>query len=517
MRIHTLLAQINPCVGDIQANMKSIEAIIHQHTHMDLIIFPELALCGYPPEDLLCYPEFHQEVHAALLKISKIPTPSTIILGTIHQGFNAAAHIHHHQIQYYYKKNLPNYGVFDKKRYFQAGKKRPYHFEIKKHRFGLMICEDIWSLCDLSDLELDTLITINASPYEQNKFQKRLDVIQSISKQSIHTIYVNQVGGQDALVFDGQSMVINPNQEIVARAKAFSPQLLEITYQAHQWTGEIAPNMPPLAEIYQALCLGLKDFMHKNGFQKAVLGLSGGIDSALTLAIACDAIGAENVHAILMPSPFTSPMSIDDAKMQATTLGITYEVISIEPHMQSFQQSFKNMSQLTYQNLQARIRGVILMAYSNEHQALLLNTSNKSESAVGYGTLYGDMCGGYAVLQDVYKTQVYQLAEYRNTQTMVIPKRVITRAPSAELAPYQTDQDDLPPYEILDAMLIDIIEHRCTQQELHQKYETEMVDKILKKIKQSEFKRFQAPPGCKVTSVAFGKDWRFPLSQRWKI
>lgn len=517
MNIRTLIAQINPCVGDINTNLKSIEEIIHLHPHMDLIIFPELTLCGYPPEDLLCYPEFHRQVHEALLKITKISTPSTIILGTTHQDFNTAAHIHQHQIQYYHKRNLPNYGVFDEKRYFKPGTENPYHFEIKGHRFGLMICEDIWSECDLSYLKLDTLITINASPYEQNKFQKRLDVIQSVSKQGIHTIYVNQVGGQDTLVFDGQSMVINQNQEIVARAKAFIPELLEVTYQANQWKGMIATPLTPLAEIYQALSLGLKDFMHKNGIQKAVLGLSGGIDSALTLAIACDAIGAENVHAILMPSPFTSPMSVSDAKIQATTLGASYEVIAIEPHMQSFQSSFKNISNLTHQNLQARIRGVILMAYSNEHQALLLNTSNKSETAVGYGTLYGDMCGGYAVLQDVYKTKVYQLADYRNTLTKVIPERVITRAPSAELAPHQTDQDDLPPYDILDAMLVDILERRCTLKELHQKYEVHMVDKILKKIKQSEFKRFQAPPGCKISSVAFGKDWRVPITHHWKI
>lgn len=517
MSINILLAQINPCVGDIYANQKKIKEIIQNHPKMDLILFPELALCGYPPEDLLCYPQFHQEMQEALNQIAKIATSSIVILGTIQQNFNTAAVIHQQNIQFYNKQHLPNYGVFDEKRYFQKGRQLPYIFELKGHRFGLLICEDLWSEPALKELEIDTLISINASPYEQNKLRKRLDVIQPISQHGIHTIYVNQVGGQDSLVFDGQSMIINNKMEIVARAKAFETQVLTATFQNHQWQSVIEPPLEPQQEVYQALCLGLKDFMKKNGFQKAVLGLSGGIDSALTLAIACDAIGSENIHAILMPSPFTAAISIEDAKTQAQTLGVSYEVIPIEPLLNAFVHCFETTSNLTRQNLQARIRGILLMAYSNEHQALLLNTSNKSETAVGYGTLYGDMCGGYAVLQDVYKTLVYQLAEYRNRHQEVIPQRVITRAPSAELAPNQTDQDDLPAYDILDAMLIDILEHRWSSTELKKKYPSIMVDKILKKIKNSEFKRFQAPPGCKITSVAFGKDWRLPLSNHWEI
>lgn len=517
MSISILLAQINPCVGDIDANQKTIKEIIQNHTECDLIIFPELALCGYPPEDLLCYPQFHEEMSQALHQIAKIPTSSMIILGTIQQNFNAAAIIHQQKIQFYHKQNLPNYGVFDEKRYFQTGHHLPYIFQIQKHRFGLMICEDIWSEPELKELGIDTLISIHASPYEINKLHKRLGVIQPISQHGIHTIYVNQVGGQDGLLFDGQSMIVNNKMKIVARAKAFETHLLKATFQNHQWRGHIESPLEPSQEIYQALCLGLKDFMKKNGFQKAVLGLSGGIDSALTLAIATDAIGSENVHAILMPSPYTAPISIEDAKMQAQNLGVSHEIIPIEPLFKSFGQSLPTLSNLTRQNLQARIRGVLLMAYSNEHQALLLNTSNKSETAVGYGTLYGDMCGGYAVLQDVYKTLVYELAKYRNTQGVCIPERVISRAPSAELAPNQTDQDDLPPYDILDAMLIDILEHRWSSMELKKKYPAHTVDKILKKIKNSEFKRFQAPPGCKITSVAFGKDWRFPLSNHWEI
>lgn len=517
MSIVILLAQINPCVGDIQANLKMIREVIEKNTHTDLIIFPELALCGYPPEDLLNYAEFHQDIQSAIEELSKIKTQSMIILGTVHQSYNAAAIIQHQSIQYYYKQMLPNYGVFDEKRYFKKGDNLTLTFELKSHHFGLMICEDIWQKQDLSSLKIDTLISINASPYEQDKFEKRLKVIESISKQGIHTIYVNQVGGQDALVFDGQSVIVDKRNQIVARAKAFEPHLLEARYQNHQWQSSIESPLLAMQEVYQALCLGLKDFMKKNGFQKAVLGLSGGIDSALTLAIASDAIGPKNVHAILMPSPYTASMSIEDAKLQAINLGVGYNIIPIEPLFDTFQQSLQSQSNLTLQNLQARIRGVLLMAYSNEHQALLLNTSNKSETAVGYGTLYGDMCGGYAVLQDVYKTMVYQLAQYRNTQGKVIPERVITRAPSAELVPNQTDQDDLPAYDILDAMLIDIIEHQLTTTEMIKKYPESLVNKILTKIKNSEFKRFQAPPGCKITTHAFGKDWRFPLSNHWKL
>jgi NAD+ synthase (glutamine-hydrolysing) len=519
MTIQTLLAQINPCVGDVQNNKKAILDIIAKHPNHDIIIFPELALCGYPPEDLLLYPSFIEEIEAATQEISEYPTQSLIILGTAHQGYNAAAIISKQKIQYYYKHILPNYGVFDEKRYFQSGPKDIFQFELKNHRFGLMICEDIWDEDITKRLPqgLDTLLSIHASPYHQKKMHERLQTIKNISKENINLIYVNQVGGQDGLLFDGQSMVVSPNHHITAKAKAFEADLLSVELKNNQWIGRIEKALPPLAEIYQGLCLGLKDFMHKNGIQKAVLGLSGGIDSALTLAIAVDAIGAEHVHAILMPSQFSADISVIDAEKQAKTLGVSYEIIPIEPLVQNFKNHLTNASSLTLQNLQARIRGILLMAYSNQHQALLINTSNKSESAVGYGTLYGDMCGGFAPLQDVYKTMVYELARFRNHEKEIIPSRVITRAPSAELAPNQTDQDDLPPYELLDELLIQIIEKRASEQELIQKYPKDLVQKIFKKIKISEFKRFQAAPGIKMTPVAFGKDWRMPISNHWKL
>lgn len=519
MTIQTLLAQINPCVGDIQNNKKAILDIIAKHPNHDIIIFPELALCGYPPEDLLLYPGFKEEIEAATQEISEFPTQSLIIFGTIYQGFNAAAIISQQKIQYYYKHILPNYGVFDEKRYFQPGPKDLYQFELKNHRFGLMICEDIWDehITQRLPKGLDTLVSIHASPFHQQKMHERLQTIKNISNENINLIYVNQVGGQDGLLFDGQSMVVSPNHHITAKAKAFDTDLLSVELKNNQWIGRIEKALPPLAEIYQGLCLGLKDFMQKNSIQKAVLGLSGGIDSALTLAIAVDAIGAEHVHAILMPSQFSADISVIDAKKQAITLGVSYEIIPIEPLVQNFKSHFKNANSLTLQNLQARIRGVLLMAYSNQHQALLINTSNKSESAVGYGTLYGDMCGGFAPLQDVYKTMVYELARFRNHEKEIIPSRVITREPSAELAPNQTDQDDLPPYELLDELLIQIIEKRASEQELIQKYPKDLVQKIFKKIKISEFKRFQAAPGIKITPVAFGKDWRMPISNHWKL
>jgi NAD+ synthase (glutamine-hydrolysing) len=515
-----LLAQINPCVGDISHNLKCILEIIEQHQDHQIIVFPELALCGYPPEDLLLYSSFIQEMEHAIETIRKLATPSLVIVGTVHHHHNSAAIIYRHQVQYAYKYQLPNYGVFDEKRYFKAGPSEVFQFELEHHRFAVMICEDVWDKNihhRLSGTNIETLISLHASPYHQHKYQERLTVLKNISEKKIHHIYVNQVGGQDSLLFDGQSLVVNSNNQISAKAKAFSNDLVSIEYQNGQWLGTIAPSLNPFEEIYQGLCLGLKDFMGKNGIHKAVLGLSGGIDSALTLAIAVDAIGPENIHAILMPSQYTADISIIDAQTQAQTLGVSYEIISIEPMLESFKNTIQEPSSLTLQNLQARVRGVLLMAYSNQHQALLINTSNKSETAVGYGTLYGDMCGGFAPLQDIYKTMVYQLACYRNQHQEIIPNRVITRAPSAELAPNQTDQDDLPPYDVLDKILIEILEHRVSEEKLIQSYEPELVKKIFRKIKNSEFKRFQAAPGIKVTPVAFGKDWRFPISNHWKL
>lgn len=511
--IKILLAQINPCVADIAGNQRKISEIILNNPQYDIIVFPELVICGYPPEDLLLYQEFQQQISEANQAIADLNTSSIIIFGTVHNNYNAAAIIRANHIDYYYKQVLPNYGVFDEKRYFNSSHSC-YSFSFKDHRFGIMICEDLWNKECVSQLDnIDTLIAINASPYEIGKNTQRAKLLSALN---INSIYVNQCGGQDGLVFDGRSMVYNNRQQLIASAQAFQEDLLPVTISAKQIYGEIARPLELAAEIYAALVLGLRDFFKKNGFSHALLGLSGGIDSALTLAIACDAIGSDKLSVLLMPSQYTSPASVEDAIKQASELGVSYDIIEIDDIVASFSQALPAApAAITLQNLQARARGVLLMAHANQHQALLINTSNKSEAAVGYGTLYGDMCGGYAPLQDVYKTTVYTLAAYRNSISPIIPERVLSRPPSAELAPNQTDQDDLPSYDILDKLLIDFIEKRHSTTQLISTYGQAMVNKILDKIKVNEFKRFQSPPGPKITAVAFGKDWRMPITKKW--
>ena len=526
-QIKILLAQINPIVGAITENCQKIIQIIEQnHTCYDLIVFPELAVCGYPPEDLFLQPDFVTDISNAIEKIAGLTIQCPILIGCARkdQGyiFNSVALITQHSIQYYDKQALPNYGIFDEKRYFSKGSTPFITFEIHHHRFGVLICEDIWDMETRNAFlknKVDTVISINASPYQQNKHAQRLDVVQKFSNHHINVLYLNLVGAQDELIFDGHSMAVNQQGQICASATCFEESMFEVSIQNHQLSGPSTPKLSAIAELYQALRCALRNFIQKNGFKKVVLGLSGGIDSAVTLALAVDAIGAENVHVLLMPSPYTAQMSIDDAIEQANILKVSYDIIPIAALFQQFQSDLKStLSNLTQQNLQARIRGMLLMSYSNQHHALLLSTSNKSEAAVGYCTLYGDMCGGYAVLKDVYKMEVYALAHHINENHAIIPKRVIDRAPSAELAPNQTDQDDLPPYAILDDLLKDIIEHRLSTSDLQQKgYAHELIEKIYTKIKLSEFKRFQASPGAKVSQTAFGRDWRFPITNRWKF
>ena len=424
-------------------------------------------------------------------------------------------------MSFYDKRQLPNHSVFLESRYFHPGSNPFLTFTIKGHSFGVLICEDIWHPHHLQKLKtqnIETLISINASPYYQDKFEHRIALCQQPEFKDIHHIYVNAVGGQDEFLFDGQSFVLNQKGEIVAKAHAFKEQLLHLEFKDGAFYGDITPALNKTEELYQALSLSLADFANKNHLQKAVLGLSGGIDSALTLVIAAHALGHTNVHALLMPSPYTAQMSIDDAITLCQTLKVSYDIIPISHYVQEFKGLWKNpLNDLSQQNIQARIRGLILMTYANQEGALLLATSNKSETAVGYCTLYGDMCGGFSVLKDLYKTQVYALAEFINQDQEIIPSRIITRPPTAELAPNQLDQDDLPPYAILDNLLIDILEKRMDEASLKQKYEPAMVDKIFKRIKTSEFKRFQAAPGTKVSPVAFGRDWRFPISNAWKI
>jgi len=525
-KINILLAQFNARVGAIQENYRRILNIIDTHQEqVDLIVFPELAICGYPPEDLLLFPDFIQEIEDAMDALVNHPSKTKILIGYPRREqnhlFNSVALIENNTLRFYDKRQLPNYSVFSEARYFSIGTSPYLTFSIKNHSFGVLICEDIWNQNEIKAIQkqgIDTLISINASPYHQDKLAQRLEILKHVTQQPINHIYVNCVGGQDEILFDGQSLALNQLGEIQAKGNAFKNELIAITIDNQKMTGPIAKPLSKLKEVYQALQFGLKEFIQKNHIKKVVLGLSGGIDSALTLAIAVDALGFENVHAILMPSQHTAQMSIDDAVSQAKILNVSYEIIPIEPYYQQFANTqCEKLLPLTAQNLQARIRGLLLMTYSNQHQALLLSTSNKSETAVGYCTLYGDMCGGYAVLKDVYKTQIYELANFVNCDTVIIPNRVITRAPTAELAPNQTDQDDLPGYDILDKLLKDIIEHKLEEKELIKKYPRDMVEKIVKKIKQSEFKRFQAAPGTKISATAFGKDWRIPICNDWKL
>lgn len=521
-----LLAQINPIVGAIEYNTQMIINIINNyHNSHDIIIFPELSITGYPPEDLLLYPSFIQKADDALVKIMRESKDLIVIVGCIQQIngslFNSAAIIQAQKIQFYHKQSLPNYGVFDEHRYFTKGNNPPFTFKHRHHQFGVVICEDVWqedSRESIINCSMQTLIVLNASPYEKNKPNQRLKILEQFTNQGLNVLYLNQVGGQDELVFDGQSLALDNQHGLIATGQAFKQDLLSIQVidkGLHAVTNILQPT--PLEEMYQALCLGLKDFLEKNKVTKVVLGLSGGIDSALCLAIATDSLGPENVHALIMPSKYSAKMSSDDAMLQANILGISYEVQPINNLVLAFENALPKMKNtITAQNIQARIRGMLLMAYANEHQAMVLSTSNKSEAAVGYCTLYGDMCGGLAILKDVYKTEVYALARFRNTLSSVIPENVITRPPSAELAPDQKDEDDLPPYDLLDAILKDMIENRLSTNALLAKgYEPALIKRIQTRLKSSEFKRFQAAPGLKLGAVGFTKDWRMPISNGW--
>lgn len=522
-----LMAQINPTVGAIERNTAKILDIIasNQNTH-DLIVFPELALTGYPPEDLLLRQELMVRVEHAIAQIKDATLDCHVIVGhpTVHdmQCYNSASIIYQHQINHcYHKQHLPNYGVFDEQRYFQPGPRKTCVFSIQGHRFGLCICEDIWREGPVEDLaakHIDTLLVLNASPFDIDKPSLRLNLLKHHAQKGMSIIYVNQVGGQDELVFDGQSLALDNKGRLCAQSNAFVETLDCVTLTNETLNGSVAPKLDVTASIYQALCCGLRDYMKKNHATGVLLGLSGGIDSALTLAVAVDTLGADNVHAVLMPSRHTQQMSIDDALAQARSLKVKTSTLSIEPAfttlLQTLEPSFNDKPKdVTEENLQARIRGVLLMALSNKHGKLVLSTSNKSETAVGFATLYGDMCGGFSVLKDVLKTQVYELARYRNTLSPIIPERVLTRAPSAELAPNQTDQDRLPEYAIMDAIIMHYMQNKLSSKEIIALgFSPDDVTCVIDLIKRNEYKRRQAAMGVKISPCAFGRDWRYPVT-----
>lgn len=531
------LAQFSPHIGNLEANAQKMleQANEAKKQNADLIIFPELSSIGYPAEDLLLRPSLTkrtQQVFEQLKTVKDI----VMVFGFVNQTedsqrYNAAAVMKDGQVLgVYNKQNLPNYSVFDEKRYFTEGHQHLV-FEYLGHKFGVLICEDVWSLStvqQLAQLNVETALVLNASPYEVGKPQHRVETMSALAKQmNLNLVYANQVGGQDDLIFDGTSFVIAKNGSIVLQAESFKESLYFAEYEAEQQAfkaNALPPALDTMAEIYQSLVMATRDYVQRSGFPGVILGLSGGIDSALTLAIAADAIGADKVQAVMMPYTYTAQISVEDAAEQAKSMGVTFGIAEINPIVNSFMQTLypffgNSPADATEENLQARARGTLLMGLSNKFGNLVLSTGNKSELAVGYCTLYGDMVGGFAVLKDVYKTIVFELAKYRNSisDKPVIPERVITRPPSAELRPDQKDQDSLPPYDVLDAILYAYIEEDMSQDDIIGKgFDAEVVAKVIRLVDFNEYKRRQGAIGPRISSRAFSRERRYPIMNGWK-
>ena len=535
-----VLGQINTIVGDVLGNVKKvIDAAEHARDELnaDLVVFPELTLTGYPPEDLLHRPDFIKRVELGLEKLKKDLYGITIVIGhpsgqVREDLYNAASVIIDGQcLITYFKQYLPNYSVFDEERYFVKGNS-PGIFECKGIKFGITVCEDIWfkdPTNQAADHGAEVLLNLNASPYRQGKCQLReVEVRRRVAESGLPIVYVNQVGGQDELVFDGGSFVISANGQKVARAPAWREGLFPVNITREQdgqlnLVGEVVAKESDLEMIYRGLVVGLRDYIEKNDFPSVVIGLSGGIDSAMTLALAVDALGSDRVKTVMMPSKYTSQMSLDDAAEMASLLNVTHSIIPIDPITDQFNTSLLDHfyglpADITEENIQARSRGVLLMALSNKTGAMVLSTGNKSEMAVGYSTLYGDMAGGFSPLKDVYKSLVYRLADYRNNLAEIIPTRIITRPPSAELADEQLDQDSLPAYEILDVLLEQYIANDlCYEEMLSIGNDPELIAQVIRLVDRNEYKRRQAPPGIRITDRAFGRDRRYPITSGYTI
>ncbi len=536
--LQLVLAQINSLVGDIPGNTAQVIDITrkaHRELDAELVLFPELTLCGYPPEDLLLRTSMQRRIDAALAQLMAAELPCAILIGyprvVAGKVFNMAGLIVDGRlVAEYAKQKLPNYQVFDEMRYFVPGD-QPCIVDIKGIPTAITICEDIWHpepVAQAAAAGAKLMLNINASPFHRGKAQERLELLANQARAgNMPILYVNWIAGQDELVFDGGSFAVDAQGKLCARAPEYAEQLLPVAVthkngKVQLGPGEITPALEDLASVYQALVLGVRDYVNKNGFNGVVLGLSGGIDSALTLAIAVDALGAERVEAVMMPFRYTSDLSKNDAADQAKRLGIHYRVISIEPMFDAFMaalaEEFADTERdTTEENLQARSRAVVLMAISNKKGAMVLTTGNKSELAVGYATLYGDMVGGYNALKDVPKTLVFELARYRNTLSEVIPETVITRPPSAELAPDQVDSDSLPPYEILDQILNLYIDRDCSADEIIRRgFEQETVERVVRLVDRNEYKRRQAAVGVRISERGFGRDRRYPITNGWK-
>lgn len=534
-----ILSQVNTLVGDIPGNTATVIAVARAALNegpVDAILFPELTLTGYPPEDLLLRPSLEVRIARALREIEEANLPVALVIGyprlLAGKLYNMAGVIRNGKlIAEYAKQCLPNYQVFDEKRYFVAGDK-PCVFDLNGVPTALSVCEDIWfpePMAQARAAGARLMLNLNASPYHQGKQQEREAVVALRAREGqMPVVYTNLVGGQDELVFDGGSVVVDAAGHTCFRAPAFDEGRFAVDLQWDQQQIHVPVQslhvIPDnLATVYQALVIGMRDYVNKNRFKGVVLGLSGGIDSALTLAIAVDALGADRVEAVMMPFRYTSDLSKDDAADEAARLGVRYSSISIEPMYEAFMAALADefagtRRDTTEENLQARCRGVLLMAISNKKGYLVLTTGNKSEMAVGYSTLYGDMAGGFDALKDVPKTLVFALSHYRNTISPVIPETVITRPPSAELAPDQKDEDSLPPYEILDQILALYIEQDLSAEAIIARgFNRDQVERAVRLVDVNEYKRRQAPIGVRISRRGFGRDRRYPITSGWKM
>lgn len=548
------IAQINPTIGDLPGNAQKILEMAQQAVKKGarLLLTPELSLCGYPPRDLLLNPSFVEAMEITLQQLARdLPTNLAVLVGTVTPNckahitggktlFNSIAFLENGKVkQLFHKRLLPTYDVFDENRYFEPGLQAHY-FALDNIHIGVTICEDLWNdeeffgkrsyavnpIADLAILGVDLIVNLSASPYTLGKQQFREAMLKhSAVRFQQPVIYANQVGGNDDLIFDGRSFALNRQGEVMCRSRGFESDLVVVEFDEGKRDLQLSSLAPEYTsedeEIWQALVLGVKDYAQKCRFSKVVLGLSGGIDSSLVAAIAVAALGKENVFGVLMPSPYSSDHSISDALALGENLGIKTETLPIGELMQSFDHSLVNLFAntefgLAEENIQSRIRGNLLMAIANKFGYLLLSTGNKSEMAVGYCTLYGDMNGGLAVIADVPKTRVYSLCNWLNCNSEIIPQNVLTKAPSAELKPGQVDQDSLPPYEILDDILQRLIHnHQSAAQIVAAGHDATIVDRVIQMVARAEFKRRQAPPGLKITDRAFGTGWRMPIASNW--
>ncbi|MEH2272070.1 MAG: NAD+ synthase [Nostoc sp.] len=548
------IAQINPTIGDLVLNAQKILEAVQRAASSGarLLLTPELSLCGYPPRDLLLNPSFVEAMGTTLQNLAQdLPPNLAVLVGTVEPNvkahisggktlFNSIALLENGQVkQVFHKRLLPTYDVFDERRYFEEGLQANY-FTLDDIHIGVTICEDLWNdeefwgkrsytvnpIADLAILGVDLIVNLSASPYTAGKQQFRETMLKhSAVRFQQPMIYTNQVGGNDDLIFDGRSFALNRQGEIMCRARGFDTDLLVVEFDETQRDLQLGSVEPMYEsedeEIWQALVLGVRDYARKCRFSKVVLGLSGGIDSAIVAAIATAALGKENVLGVLMPSPYSSEHSISDAVALAENLGIKTNLLPIGELMQGFDQTLGDLFAgtefgLAEENIQSRIRGNLLMAIANKFGYLLLSTGNKSEMAVGYCTLYGDMNGGLAVIADVPKTRVYSLCQWLNRDREIIPQNVLTKAPSAELKPGQVDQDSLPPYEVLDDILQRLIHnHQSAAQIVAAGHDAVIVDRVIQMVARAEFKRRQAPPGLKITDRAFGTGWRMPIASNW--